>query len=96
MQLLMVIITYLILAGSSLITKKMGQILVSEDLKSGTPSVLSRDILAGFVVGHQNPPHNSVPLYISLNIEVSEVRFSLGLSIFQNSPSIITKKIQHV
>lgn len=52
-----VIIIHLILAGSSLIIKKMGQTLVSEDLKSDTPSVLStKDILAGFVVGHKNPP----------------------------------------
>ena len=50
-------IIHLILAGNSLITKKMGQTLVSEELKSDTPSVLStKDILAGFVVGCKNPP----------------------------------------
>ena len=86
-----IIIIHLILAGSSLITKKMGQTLVSEDLKSDTPSVLStKDILAGFVVGHKNPPRleswrYSVPSYISFNVEVLEIRFFRVFIIFQNS-----------
>ena len=50
-------ITHLAEGGSSLITRKSGHISVLDDLKSATPSVLMvKDRLAGFEVGHKNPP----------------------------------------